>query len=103
MSGSPNTLRICPQGHRYYKSSSCPVCPICEKERFPEAEFLKTISAPARRALEREGILSLKKLASFTEKEILAFHGIGPGSLPPLRDALTRQGLQFSPYNGETS
>lgn len=27
------TLRTCKKGHRYYKSSDCPVCPACEKER----------------------------------------------------------------------
>ena len=35
--------RICSNGHTYQKTSACPVCPICEKMRTPEADFLSTI------------------------------------------------------------
>lgn len=89
-------LRICPNGHKYYKSSDCPVCPICERERVPEEAFLAALSAPARRALERLGIKALKQLSNFTEKELLAQHGFGPASLPVLRKALADVGLSFS-------
>lgn len=95
MAKRPGTLRICPQGHRYYKSSSCPVCPICEKGRMPPTDFLTRVSAPARRALERENILTLEQLASLTEKEILKLHGIGPRAIPALRKELADQGLNF--------
>lgn len=95
MAKRPGTLRICPQGHRYYKSSSYPVCPICEKGRMPPTDFLTRVSAPARRALERENIQTLEQLASWTEKGLLKLHGIGPRTIPPLRDALTGQGLKF--------
>ncbi len=88
-------LKICSKGHTFYKSSSCPVCPICEKERQPEADFLKRLSAPARRALEGIGIVTLEQLAMFTEKEILARHGMGPASLPILKQALESKGLHF--------
>ena len=81
-------LRICPKGHKYYKSSDCPVCPVCEKERKPNADFLSLVSAPARRALEREGIDSLLKLSRYTEEKLLTLHGMGPGSLPKLRKVL---------------
>ncbi len=27
------TLRVCPKGHKYYKSSDCPTCPVCESHR----------------------------------------------------------------------
>ncbi|MES2327949.1 MAG: RNA polymerase alpha subunit C-terminal domain-containing protein [Bacteroidota bacterium] len=89
------TLRTCKQGHQYYKSSDCPVCPVCEEQRKPADGFLSLLGAPARRALENKGIVSLKKLSSFTEKEILSLHGMGPGSMPKLRSALKNAGLFF--------
>ena len=90
-----SNLRICSKGHKYYKSSDCPTCPICEKERRPEKGFLSSISAPARRALELEGITTLLKLSKYTEKELLALHGMGPGSIPKLRNALKEKRLSF--------
>ncbi|MES2573492.1 MAG: RNA polymerase alpha subunit C-terminal domain-containing protein [Bacteroidota bacterium] len=89
------TLRTCKNGHQYYKSSDCPVCPKCENERKPESGFLEKISAPARRALENNGIKTLKELANFSEKEILEFHGLGPGSIPKLKEELSKKGLSF--------
>jgi len=32
---SKKLLSICPEGQQFYKSSSCPVCPVCERERKP--------------------------------------------------------------------
>ena len=90
-------LKTCPNGHQFYKSSDCPTCPTCEKERQPETGFLATLGAPARRALENHGIQTLKQLSSFREKEILALHGMGPGSLPKLKAALAAAGLAFIP------
>jgi hypothetical protein len=29
---SVKQLKICSKGHRFYKSSDCPTCPVCEKE-----------------------------------------------------------------------
>ena len=89
------SLRTCPEGHQYYKSSDCPVCPICEKERKPKDSFLSLLSAPARRALENKGILTLQQLADYNEKEILQLHGMGPRSIPKLRNALQEVGLSF--------
>lgn len=87
--------RICPNGHTYYKTSDCPVCPICEKERKPSTGFLAELSAPARRALENKGITTLQQLAKFSKKEILALHGMGPASVPKLTDSLKTAGLDF--------
>jgi len=89
------TLRICKKGHRYYKSSDCPVCPICEEEKKPKNGFLALLSAPARRALENNGITSLQQLSKLTEDEILKFHGLGKASIPKLRKALSEKGLSF--------
>ena len=49
-------LKTCRNGHPFYKSSDSLTCPICEEERKPKDNFLSLIGAPARRALEREGI-----------------------------------------------
>jgi len=95
MAVTKGTLRTCPNGHSYYKSSSCPVCPICEKQREPAADFLKLLGAPARRALENAGIDTLKKLSKYTEAEVLKLHGIGPSSMPVLRKALQAKQLSF--------
>ncbi|MDQ1143874.1 putative RecB family nuclease [Bacillus sp. SORGH_AS 510] len=95
MTTSNKNLRTCNKGHKYYKSSGCPTCPICEQERKPENGFLSLLSAPARRALENNGVTSLKELSSYSEKEILKFHGMGPASLPKLRVALKERGLSF--------
>ena len=93
-----NSLRTCKNGHQYYKSSDCPVCPYCEKERKPLNSFLSLLPAPARRALENNNITTLKKLSKYSEEEILAFHGMGPGSIPKLREALKAAGLSFKAH-----
>ncbi|MGI8952696.1 MAG: DUF1801 domain-containing protein [Chitinophagaceae bacterium] len=69
---------------------------ILEQERKPQEGFLSLLSAPARRALEREGIKNLKQLSKFSEDEILKLHGIGQSSMPKLRDALKKEGLSFA-------
>ncbi len=53
------------------------------------------LSAPATRALQNAKILTLKQLSRWTEKDLLNLHGIGPSSIPPLRNALKRRGLSF--------
>ena len=63
--------------------------------RKSEIEFLSTLGAPARRALENKGINSLKQLSQFTEKEILSLHGMGKTTIPKLKDALKSEGLKF--------
>lgn len=95
MANTKGTLRTCEQGHSYYKSSDCPTCPVCEKERKPKEGILSLLSAPARRALENQGITSLQLLSQYTEKEILKLHGIGPSAMPKLRQALEEEGLSF--------
>jgi len=95
MTTSEKNLRTCDQGHQFYKSSDCPTCPTCENERKPADGFLSVLSAPARRALENNGITTLQQLSTFTEKEVLQFHGMGPASLPKLRSALKENGLSF--------
>lgn len=88
-------LKICKNGHQFYKSSDCPVCPICENERKPDDGFLSLLAAPARRALENAGIRSLEQLSKRTETEILSLHGMGPSSMPKLKKALAENGMRF--------
>ncbi|WP_406687905.1 RNA polymerase alpha subunit C-terminal domain-containing protein [Rossellomorea vietnamensis] len=88
-------VKICDNGHTYVKKSDCPTCPVCEKERKPDTGFLSILSGPARRALENNGITTLEELAGFSEKEVLAFHGMGPSSIPKLKKALGEKGLGF--------
>jgi hypothetical protein len=70
----------CEKGHSFYKTSDCPVCPICEREK--EEFFIPKLSAPARRALEKAGIDSLEKLSRFSEKDLLRLHGFGKTAIP---------------------
>ena len=87
--------RKCKNGHTYYKSSDCPTCPICEQEANSQDHVFSSLGAPARRALKNNGITELQQLAEHSEKEILAWHGMGKSSIPKLQQALASQGLQF--------
>lgn len=90
-------LKICLKGHQFYKSSDCPVCPICDRAVQPTTGFLSLISTPARRALLSKNITNLNTLATFTQDEILSLHGIGPSAIPKLKQALVEIGLDFKP------
>lgn len=87
--------KTCPNGHWFFKSSDCPACPICAEDQKPESGFLSTLSAPARRALENEGIFEMEQLAARTKAGILALHGVGPASIPTLQKAVQLAGLAF--------
>jgi len=89
------TLRTCEKGHIYYKSTDCPTCPICEREREVKNNFLASLGAPARRALENQGIDTEEKLSKYSKSEILKLHGLGPSTIPKLEKALSDKGLSF--------
>ena len=95
MSNQKGTLRTCAAGHRYYKTSDCPVCPVCENNRKSENHFTFSLSAPARRAIENKGISTLEQLSGFTEKELLSLHGIGKTTIPKLREILKKKHMKF--------
>ncbi len=80
-------------GHVFYKSSDCPVCPLCEKGK--AIGVFGDMSAPVRRAMENNNIKTLKQLAKRTEKEVLSFHGVGPSAIPKFKDKLKKEGLSF--------
>lgn len=87
--------RTCPNGHVYFKTSDCPVCPHCETARRPQSGWQAKLSAPARRALENAGIKTVQQLAFFSEKEVMSLHGMGPASLPHLRAAMKEARVSF--------
>lgn len=89
------SVRVCDKGHKYYKSSDCQSCPVCNQEGKPKVGFLSKLSSPARNALMHEGIITLQELSKFSEKEILKIHGIGPASIPTLKASLKEEGLFF--------
>ena len=89
-------LKTCENGHKFYKSSVCPTCPICEEERKPKDNFLSLLVAPARRALENNGISTLEQLSKYSEKEILSFHGMGKSTIPKLQKLLSEKKLTFN-------
>ncbi|SMD43973.1 hypothetical protein SAMN00777080_2587 [Aquiflexum balticum DSM 16537] len=88
-------LKTCKKGHKFYKSSDCPTCPVCEEERKPKDNFLSLLVAPARRALENNGITTVEQLSEYTEKQVLSFHGIGKSSIPILQKILSNNNLTF--------
>jgi DNA-directed RNA polymerase alpha subunit len=89
------TLRTCDKGHQFTKKSDCLSCPICENEHKPKDHFMSALSAPARRALENNGITSIEQLAALSEKELLQFHGMGKSSIPKLKAVLEEFELRF--------
>ncbi len=90
----PNkTLRTCKKGHKYYKSSDCRTCPVCEALCQPRDGFLSLLSAPARRALKAVGVTSPEQVSAFSERELLALHGLGPSVISKLKAALTAKQL----------
>ncbi len=87
--------RRCDKGHTYYKSSACLVCPICENMKPMVSEWHNNFAAPARRALEREGLIQLESLSEFSKEEFLQLHGIGKNAVNIADKLLNEVGLKF--------
>jgi len=68
---------------------------MTEKKQTSNSDFLSTMGAPARRALENSDITTLQELSRHSEKEILQLHGMGKTSIPKLKLALRKAGLSF--------
>jgi hypothetical protein len=95
MASTKKTLKISPEGHKFYKSTDCLTCPTCEAINKPETGFLSKLSNPARNALEVNSITMLTELAKYSEREVLKLHGMGPHWIPILRQALMDVGMSF--------
>ncbi len=63
--------------------------------RHMESDLPPELAAPARRALDRAGIVRLEQLARLSQAEVGQLHGIGPQALALLRRALGAKGLSF--------
>lgn len=95
MRNRKGSILIRSKGRDYYKSSDCPVCPVCENHRQVKADLFPVLAAPARRALENYGIASFQQLSGYTQREILTLHGTGKSSIPKPKSALRGMGLSL--------
>lgn len=89
--------KTCSRGHKFQKSSACPVCPVCwpgQKNKL-QSDFPDKLGAPAMRALHNAKIKNLAALSKCTEKEISQLHGVGPSAIKKLRAALKKKGMKF--------
>ncbi|QEC66657.1 hypothetical protein FRZ67_04835 [Panacibacter ginsenosidivorans] len=68
---------------------------VCMPTKKLNDEIFQGLGNPAKRALANAGIDSVKKLSSFSEKEILKLHGVGPSSIPVLKKLLEEKSLSF--------
>jgi len=66
------------------------------REPRPAGTPLPRIGAPATRALRAEGLTTLERVATRTEAELIAMHGVGPVAIDRLREALAEQGSGFA-------
>jgi uncharacterized protein YdhG (YjbR/CyaY superfamily) len=67
----------------------------------PLTDIFAGLSAPARRALQNNGIKTLGDLSQHTEAEILSFHGIGKTAIPILEKAMKEKRLKFRKEKGK--
>ena len=54
------------------------------------------IGKPATRALAGQGLMTLEQVATWTERDLLALHGVGPKAVRILGDELNSRGLSFA-------
>jgi DNA-directed RNA polymerase alpha subunit len=66
-----------------------------EKNLKQSIHFPSILSAPAKRALENNGISTLEQLSNYSKKEVLKFHGMGKSSIPKLEKLLSDQNMSF--------
>jgi predicted flap endonuclease-1-like 5' DNA nuclease len=57
---------------------------------------LRSIGAPATRALEAQGVRTLDDVARWTREDLLALHGVGPKAVRLLEQALHAEGLTLA-------
>lgn len=92
------TLKVCNRGHKFYRSSDCPVCPKCWAGYYKKRhrnDFPKKLAAPALRALINAKITRLADLEEHTEAELMELHGMGPNAMSQLKRAMKKEGLKF--------
>ena len=85
----------CANGHVFDKTSDC-VCPKCGPGGVATSNLPK-IGAPATRALDDADVKDLEDLTDWSERDLLALHGMGPKAVDVLREHLAAKGLAFKP------
>lgn len=78
------------------KPSSKRAAPPLEQPKQSGSQWPRGVAKPAQRALAAAGYTCLEQLATATEVELLALHGMGPKALGQLRKALRSKGLSFA-------
>ncbi len=90
--------KTCSRGHRFQKSSDCPVCPMCWPGFYRKkslSDFPEKLPAPALRALLNAKIAKLSQLAKYTEEQVADLHGMGPKAMGMLKVAMKKQKMAF--------
>lgn len=87
-------IRTCERGHSFDKSSDCPTCPTCEKEKW-KGSVWEGLSNPAKRALAAHGIVDYPALSKYSRKEVASWHGIGPSVLKKMDSILEKHQLKW--------
>ncbi|MFN7160746.1 MAG: DNA-binding protein [Candidatus Gracilibacteria bacterium] len=53
------------------------------------------VSKPANRVLLEIGITTLEQLSEYSEKDLLALHGMGPKGIQILKEAMKEKNISF--------
>ena len=61
----------------------------------PNAAAFPPIGGPALRALATAGVRSLDQITKWSERELLALHGMGPKGVRLLKEALAARGSRL--------
>lgn len=61
----------------------------------PVGDLPNSMGKTAPRELKYAGIDSLQKASEYTEKDLLAIHGVGPKAIRIMKDAMAAKGLSF--------
>ncbi len=62
----------------------------------PVGDLPDAIGKTAARELSRNGITTLRQVASRSKKQLLAIHGVGPKAIRILGEALAAKGLDYT-------
>ncbi|WP_426756764.1 DNA-binding protein [Myxococcus sp. Y35] len=61
------------------------------------SDLPRGIGRPATSALAVEGVTRLDQVTRFSERELLALHGVGPKAVGILKEELAARGLSLAP------
>lgn len=87
--------RVCAKGHRYVKTSDCPTCPVCEKQKKPTTGWKVGLAAPALRALNQAKIDTVTDVQQWSKAELAKLHGMGPKAIATIEALLDLEGMGF--------